>query len=145
MRDAITEHLTNNAIINPSQHGFMRKKSCTTNLLHFLERLTSEVDAGNPVDVVYLDFAKAFDKVPHKRLLAKLHAHGVQGRVLSWFKEWLDDRKQRTVLNGEVSDWESVASGVPQGSVLGPLAFIVYINDLDDETITHQYLLQICR
>ena len=135
MRDAITEHLTNNAIINPSQHGFMRKKSCTTNLLHFLERLTSEVDAGNPVDVVYLDFAKAFDKVPHKRLLAKLHAHGVQGRVLSWFKEWLDDRKQRIVLNCEVSDWESVASGVPQGSVLGPLAFIVYINDLDDETI----------
>ena len=93
MRDAITDHLAANDIINPSQHGFMRKKSCTTNLLHFLEKLTSEVDAGNPVDVVYLDFAKAFDKVPHKRLLAKLHAHGVQGRVLSWFKEWLDNRK----------------------------------------------------
>lgn len=86
-------------------------------MLEFLERLTAEQDDGQSVDVVYLDFSKAFDKVPHKRLLDKLAAHSIEGNVLEWIRSWLSERQQMTVLNGEVSDWGEVGSGVPQGSV----------------------------
>ena len=80
LKDDIVEHLARHKIINASQHGFMRGKSCTSNLLHFLEKVTALVDSGVPVDVVYLDFAKAFDKVPVERLLKKVRAHGIRGK-----------------------------------------------------------------
>ena len=132
IRDYIVAHLTYHNLIKPSQHGFMAKKSCLTNLLEYLEVLTSLVDNGHNVDVVYLDFRKAFDKVPHQRLLRKMEAHGISGNLLEWVSAWLYGRKQRVVLNGTSSDWADVKSGVPQGSVLGPTCFIIFINDIDD-------------
>ena len=134
MRDDVVDHLVRNALIKDSQHGFMRNKSCTTNLLEFLETVTAANDNGHAVDVVYLDFSKAFDKVPHRRLVEKFKAHGIAGKVLGWVQAWLTGRQQRTVLNGEASDWADVDSGVPQGSVFGPLAFVIYINDIDNVT-----------
>ncbi len=121
------DHLLENDLLKQSQHGFMPRKSCCTNLLEFFEAATSAVDAGDPFDVLFLDFTKAFDKVPKERLLEKLRAHGVRGDILTWIRAWLTGRRQRVVLNGESSDWEDVLSGVLQGSVLGT----VFIDDID--------------
>ena len=98
-------HITVNSLINASQHCFLSRRSCLTNLLEFLEFVTSAVEQSKPVDVIYLDFQKASDKVPHVRLLRKVESHGICGNILKWIGKWLTARQQRVVLNGYKSAW----------------------------------------
>ncbi|KAF2354669.1 Reverse transcriptase domain [Trinorchestia longiramus] len=123
----ITKHLNDQNLINDTQHGFREKRSCFANLLDVFGEVNRIYDSTKAVDLVYLDFQKAFDKVPHERLMAKVEAHGIRGNYSRWIRNWLTGRTQRVVIHDETSDPALVTSEVPQGSVLGLLLFIIYI------------------
>ena len=130
--DALISHMVTNKLLRASQHGFLPGKSTVTCMLEYLETLTRWMDEGRSFDVLYCDFAKAFDKVPWERLLAKLEGLGVGGDLLGWVRVWLTGgRQQSVVLNGKQSSWGEIVSGVIQGSCLGPALFLVFINDID--------------
>ena len=134
VRKKIVEFINNNDLFNPTQHGFLEGRSCLSQLLSHYDSILSKLEEGLDVDVVYLDFSKAFDKVDHKILLSKLKSIGITDKLLKWIKSFLQDRNQVVFVDGHKSYQAKIQSGVPQGSVLGPLFFIIMISDIDEGT-----------
>ena len=137
---ALREHVT--PLIHQNQHGFLKNKSCASNLACYADFISKTFDMKSQTHSVYTDFQKAFDVVPHELLLLKMNRQfGIEGNVLKWFNSYLNNRQQRVVINGSHSDWYTATSGVPQGSIIGPTLFIMYINDIVECVRSSEILL----
>ena len=127
MYSHIMTHLQNNSILSSVQHGFRHKYSCDTQSIETVDDLARALNEGGQIDVIALDFSKAFDRVPHKQLLHKLNHYGIRGPILQWIQSFLENHSQQVTLEGQKSSSVKVTSGVPQGTILTPLLFLCYI------------------
>ena len=136
----IMAHWEKYNVLVPNQHGFRGKRSCESQLIELTDELSKNIDQGYQTDVIVLDFAKAFDRVNHSLLCEKIKSYGITGKTNEWIQSFLNERKQKVVIDGESSETINVRSGVPQGSVLGPCLFLAYINDLPDKVSSNSRL-----
>ena len=140
VKDDIVNHMMRNKLFNTQQFGFIKGHSTVLQLLNVMNSWTKALDRGESIDVVYLDFMKAFDTVPHKRLIGTLKSYGIEYYTLRWIQAFLSDRVQQVSVSGINSEWANVTSGIPQGSVLGLIIFILYINDLPENIVSNVYI-----
>ena len=140
VKKSVMNHILDTGTLSTKQYGFINGRSTTTQLLKYFDECIDNVINGDVVDSIYLDYAKAFDTVPHRRLIDKIDSYGIKGKVKAWIKDFLSNRSQIVKVNGAESKSVPVISGIPQGSVLGPILFVLYINDLPDNINSNVYL-----